>query len=99
MEEFPGIDTHTSYLAHPLVLIGLALLVFFGLYKTLSARGVAPPVGPRAGGRVTQALLRHGIVIALLVILLGLGMAFYEHRQDAHIRENLDVLRGFVVPK
>jgi hypothetical protein len=56
MEKFTGFETNTSYLTHPLVLIGLALLVLFGLYKALSARGVVPPVGPRAGGRLTQAL-------------------------------------------
>jgi protein O-GlcNAc transferase len=92
MEEFKGFETIVPYLIHPLVLIGLVLLVFFGIHKALIARGVTPPVGPHTGGRLAQALLRQGAVIALLVILLGLVMAFYERLLETRIQENVDAL-------
>jgi len=96
MEDVKGLETIVRYLFHPLVLIGLVLLIFFTIQKALIARSVIPPVGPRTGGRLAQTLLRHGSGVALVVILLGLGMAFYEGLLDARIQENVDALIGTV---
>lgn len=71
------------YLTDPLVLAGFALLLFFGVHRTLIRSGTIPPLSARSGSRIVQALLRYGFVIALVVIVLGFGLEFFERQNNA----------------
>jgi tetratricopeptide (TPR) repeat protein len=69
------------YLTQPLVLIGFVLLLAFGVHRALIKSGIIPPVGPRTGGRIVQAILRYGFWLAVLVIVLGFSLKAFEiHR-------------------
>ena len=67
-----------SHLANPLVLIGLALLLLFGVHRALIGSGVLPPVDRKTSGVIVQSLLRYGFWIAALLIVLGIAYAGYK---------------------
>ena len=72
------------YLTHPLVLIGLVLLLFFGIHAQLIDSGLLPP---REAGGVVQALLRYGFWIALALTGLGFLLALQRQRKaDVGVR-------------
>src|SRR3989442_14728644 len=78
----PSFTQLAPYLTHPLVLVGFALWVIVGVHRVPLRARVIPAVSQRAAGRVVQSLLRYGFFIAVLVVLLGFGLAFYQiHRQ------------------
>ena len=71
-----------SHLANPLVLIGFALLLVFGVHRALIRSGILPPVDQRTSVVVVQSLLRYGFWIAALLIVLGIAYAGYKtHRE------------------
>ena len=81
------------YLTHPLALIGFVLLLFFGVHRTLIGSGIIPPVNPRTGGKIVQALLRFGFAIAVLIIVLGFALqAFKTHRETALTKQAVAAL-------
>jgi protein O-GlcNAc transferase len=67
-----------SHLANPLVLIGLALLLFFGVHRALIRSRILPPVDRKTSGVIIQSLLRYGFWIAALLIVLGIAYAGYK---------------------
>ena len=58
--ELAAFGEMASHLANPLVLIGLALLLFFGVHRALLRSGILPPVDRRTSGVIVQSLLRYG---------------------------------------
>jgi tetratricopeptide (TPR) repeat protein len=76
--ELAAFGEMASHLANPLVLIGLALLLFFGVHRALLRSGILPPVDRRTSGVIVQSLLRYGFWIAALLIALGIGYAGYK---------------------
>ena len=66
------------YLTNPLVLVGFILFIIFGVHRALLKAKIIPPLTPHTGGKVVQSLLRYGFIIALLVIVLGFALAFYQ---------------------
>jgi hypothetical protein len=84
-----GFKEVAPYLTHPLVLVGFALLLVFGVHRALLKARIVPPLTPHAGGKVVQNFLRYGFVIALVVIVLGFLLAFYQ----AHIQHEQAVLK------
>jgi hypothetical protein len=76
--ELAAFGEMASHLANPLVLIGLALLLFFGVHRALIRSGILPPVDRRASGVIIQSLLRYGFWIAVLLIVLGIAYAGYK---------------------
>jgi hypothetical protein len=66
------------YLKHPLVLVGLVLLLFFGIHGKLIDSGIIPPLGQQGGNAVVQAILAYGFWIALAVIMLGIGLQYVK---------------------
>jgi protein O-GlcNAc transferase len=80
--ELGGFGEIASHLANPLVLIGFALLLLFGVHRALIRSGILPPVGQRTSGVIVQSLLRYGFWIAALLIVLGIAYAGYKtHRE------------------
>ncbi|MGH8572803.1 MAG: hypothetical protein ACREX8_09525, partial [Gammaproteobacteria bacterium] len=76
--ELAAFGEMASHLANPLVLIGLALLLFFGVHRALIRSKILPPVDRRTSGVIVQSLLRYGFWIAALLIVLGIGYAGYK---------------------
>ena len=61
-----------------MVLTGFALLLLFSGHRLLIKSGIIGPLSPTAGSKAIQALLRHGFIIAILVIALGIGVEFWQ---------------------
>ena len=76
--ELAAFGEMASHLANPLVLIGLALLLVFGVHRALLRSRILPPVDRRTSGVIVQSLLRYGFWIAVLLIALGIGYAGYK---------------------
>ena len=80
--EFAAFGEIALHLGNPLVLIGLALLLVFGVHRALIRSGILLPVDQRTSGVIVQSLLRYGFWIAALLIVLGIGYAGYKtHRE------------------
>ncbi|MGH8562995.1 MAG: hypothetical protein ACREXW_02455 [Gammaproteobacteria bacterium] len=83
--ELAAFGEMASQLANPLVLIGLALLLFFGVHRALLRSGILPPVDRRTSGVIVQSLLRYGFWIAVLLIVLGIGYAGYKTHRETQL--------------
>lgn len=66
------------YLQDPLVLIGFALLLFFGLARALLKAGIIPTLTRAAGFHVVSRLLLYGFILALVIIALGFALKYRE---------------------
>lgn len=71
------------YLAHPLTLVGFVLLLSFGIHRLLVTSKIIQPLNPSEGSKVVHTLLRYGFVIALVVILLGFGLQFWQSKGNS----------------
>ncbi|MCI0558075.1 MAG: hypothetical protein MN733_06240 [Nitrososphaera sp.] len=73
------------FLTHPLVLVGFALFLLFGLFKILIKARIIPEVSKDAGAGIVHAILNHGFIITLTIILLGFLLQglqnHYAHKQ------------------
>jgi len=78
MSGFPSFAKIAPYLANPLVLIGFALLLFFGVHRALIKSKILPAVSPTASNRIVRLILHYGFVVALVLILCGFGFATYQ---------------------
>jgi len=76
--ELAAFGEMASHLANPLVLIGFALLLVFGVHRALLRSGILPPVDRKTSGVIVQSLLSYGFWIAVLLIVLGIGYAGYK---------------------
>jgi hypothetical protein len=72
---YAGFSKVAPYLSNPLVLIGFALLLFFGVHRTLVKSRLLSPVNPTASNKIVRLLLHYGFVVALLLVFLGFGFA------------------------
>jgi protein O-GlcNAc transferase len=85
------------YLANPLVLIGLALSLVFGVHRVLIRSGILPPVDRMTSGVIIQSLLRKGFWIAALLIVLGIAYAAYKtHRETQPAMVNAETARNAI---
>jgi hypothetical protein len=66
------------YLTNPLVLIGLMLLLFFGVHRALIKSRILSPVNSTASNTIVRLLLHYGFIVALLLVLLGFGLAAWK---------------------
>lgn len=79
------------FLQHPLVLIGFAIMLFFGILTVLLKTGILPQLSKKAAAELTKRAVNFGFVIALLVIALG----FWQHTRNpevAHIEQEKPAL-------
>ncbi|MBA2593117.1 MAG: hypothetical protein H0U97_13050 [Gammaproteobacteria bacterium] len=91
--ELAAFGEMASHLANPLVLIGLGLLLFFGVHRALLRSGILPPVDRKTSGVIVQSLLRYGFWIAALLIVLGIGYAAYKtHRETQPAIDNAETV-------
>ncbi len=97
MPDLAGFAKIAPYLTNPLVLAGFCLLLFFGLLRAVLKSRVMPTVSQSAGGKALLSLLRYGFATAVLVILLGFGLAFYQTQRTT---VNADqIVRDFAAAK
>lgn len=93
MSAIQGFTNVAPYLTHPLVLSGFALLLFFGIHKTLIRSGIIPPLSARSSSKIVQILLRYGFVVALLVIVLGFALEFFKIGHETDIKTDLQGIK------
>ena len=60
-----------EHLDNPLFLVGVVLVLVFGVHRALLMGGIIPPVGPGQGAGIVRLLLRYGFWLAILVISAG----------------------------
>ena len=63
-------------LNNPLVLVGFALMLVFGVQKQLLRAGVLPQLKQREAGIVVRLVLRYGFWLGVLVVILGIGLQY-----------------------
>ena len=85
------------YLTNPLVLAGFGLLLFFALLRVVLRSKVMPTVSQSAGGRALLSLLRYGFFVALVVIVLGFALAFYQTQRTTVDADQ--IIRDFTAAK
>ena len=81
MSEVAVASAALPYLQQPLVLVGFALLLFFGLAKVVARSRVLTPITGAKSYRILQTLLAYGFVLAVAVIALGFGLKYRELSQ------------------
>ena len=86
-------DKIAPYLSDSLVLIGFALLLFFGLARALVRSRLLTPVSGVKSYRILQTLLLYGFVLSVLVIALGFGLK-YRDLSAAEQRNAIELLKG-----
>lgn len=67
-----------QYLTHPLVLVGFTLMLVFGIHKQLLKAGILPKLNPKEGSKIVQLLLKYGFWLGVIVLVLGLGLQFFQ---------------------
>jgi hypothetical protein len=73
------------FLTNPLVLVGFALLLFYGFLRSLLKAKIIPPLPKTTGGKLAISLLRYAFIIALVAIVFGFaigGYRLYQSRID-----------------
>jgi hypothetical protein len=78
--EFQGFARIAPYLSDPLVLVGFALLLLYGLFYALIGSRLIPPLEPEAGRRIVQSILDYGFYAVAAVILLGFAHAHFRRQ-------------------
>ena len=78
MPDFGGFAKIAPYLTHPLVLAGFALLLLFGLLRALLKSQKVAVLTQKSSGQLLLRAVNFGFLAAVLVILLGFGLAFYQ---------------------
>ena len=74
------------YLQHPLVLVGFGVFVVFGFYRVRVGAQILPQVSRAASGRIVAMLVRYGFIVALVLMLLGFGLAFFREWRGEEAR-------------
>lgn len=64
------------YLHDPLILIGFALFLFFGLGRLLLRLKIIPPLPRQSAYRVVRLLLTYGFILALAVVAVGFVLKY-----------------------
>jgi hypothetical protein len=66
------------YLTDPLVLVGFALMLIFGVHRTLIKSSILKPLSAASSNRVVRLLLHYGFAIAIILTLFGFGLAYLK---------------------
>jgi len=77
-----GFEKIAPYLQDPLVLVGFAALLFFGLARTLFKSGLLTPVAGAKSYRLLQTVMLYGFVMGIAIIGLGFGLKYRELSQS-----------------
>jgi len=94
----PIFEKIAPFLTNPLVLVGFAIFLFYGLLRLILKAKLIPKLERQAGGQVIKDFLFYSFIIALVAIVLGFGIEAYktfvgkqEHqRQIGRLETKLD---------
>lgn len=78
----------SSYLTHPLVLVGFALFLMISLFQLIIKTGLIPPLTQAQGTNVLRIILHYGFIGSITVIILGFGLQYYNNRTIIAENEN-----------
>ena len=88
----------TSFLNHPLTLVGLALLAVFALFKLILNAGLLSKITGKETSPILHKMLNFGFVLALSVAMAGFGLeAWRFHKQIDRIRQAKETILGEVL--
>ena len=92
MKELSAFEKVMPYLAHPLVLIGFVLLLFFAIARTVIRSRVLTPITGAKSYRVLQSILLYGFVLSIAVVILGFGLK-YRDLSKSEQQNAIDLIR------
>ena len=76
---FAGFERIAKHLAHPLVLIGFVLALFFSLFdKIILQSGLLTQITPGESSMILKLILQYGFWLSLLLMPLGFAFAFWK---------------------
>jgi hypothetical protein len=75
VEELSAFAKFAPQLANPLVLIGFALFLFFGIHRALIKSRIISPLGKTEAPTIVRLMLHYGFIISTLMLLLGFAYA------------------------
>lgn len=82
------------YLVNPFVLVGFCMFLFFGIHRALLKTGLLVPLSQRQSSAIVGLILKHGFLVAILVVVFGFGYAGFRAYQDARVQH---ILHGPVI--
>lgn len=78
-----GFSKIAPFLSHPLVLTGFALFLLFGLLRAVLSSDKISPLGERESAWIFERLALGGLWVAVLVVILGFGLAFVQNSAES----------------
>lgn len=87
MDFIAGFDKVAKFLKHPLVLVGFALMLIFGVQGKLIDKWIIPQLNQQDGSIIAQLLLSYGFWLGVLIMLLGFGLQFYRVYSDKEVKK------------
>jgi hypothetical protein len=71
-------DKVAPALTHPLVLIGFAVMLFFGVLRVMTSAGILPKVSRGAAGEVLRSIIKYGFILAIAVVIMGFSLEIFK---------------------
>jgi hypothetical protein len=89
MSEIAQFEKIAPYLGNPLVVVGLCLLLFFGVHRALVKAGILAKLSQRQSSAIIRLLLKHGFAVAIITIVLGFayGLLRFQVVQKEHVQQ------------
>jgi len=81
-----------EYLQHPLVLIGFGLFLLFGFFRAILNSGLLKQATRATSGELLGQIIRFGFVLALLLMVLGFALQFFQIDRNTEHAERRAVL-------
>jgi hypothetical protein len=87
------------YLTNPLVVIGLALFLFFSVHRVLLKSGILRPLRRADAPAIVRLVLHYGFAVALIVIVLGFSYAIVQYYVSEVLHKHVDLSVVDFVPE
>ncbi|WP_417916678.1 tetratricopeptide repeat protein [Candidatus Electronema sp. JC] len=84
--DITGFEKIAKYLAVPLVLVGFALMLVFGIHDKLIASGLLTQVSAKDTSEIIKLLLRYGFQLGMSVTVLGFALAAWSKHIDSEVQ-------------
>jgi hypothetical protein len=80
MPEIAQFQKIAPFLVNPLVLIGLSMVLLFGVHRALIKQGIFAKLTQRQSSGIIRLILKHGFALAFIVVILGFAYGFWRFR-------------------
>jgi tetratricopeptide (TPR) repeat protein len=81
-----GFEKIAKYLAVPLVLVGFALMLVFGIHDKLIASGLLTQVSAGDSSEIIKLMLHYGFQLGLCATVLGFALAAWSKHIDSKVQ-------------